>query len=234
MIPNHPAVVEAASWRIVTELCRRTPSLNIYQYHPGGGQNDCLALMHPTFGTVADLNRSGTFHARRRLDSGEPARDECWPVWEEVTQTPMQDLVNRASTQIGQAVPARLPASVPRVVVYRSMAAILALHAFAPVMWSCQSAFIDSSGVEGCGGHPLLASFPTAEAALRAEGQTDSERSGVGTWLVLRGDEPLLCLREDGRVWTLGGEAENVVVTYRRNRSILAVIYPLLATIADL
>ena len=234
MIPNHTAVVEAASWRIGTELCRRTPALSIYQYHPGGGQNDCLALLHPTLGTVADLNRSGTFHARRRLDTGEPARDECWPVWEEVTHTPMRDLVNRASAQIGQAVPARLPASVPRVVVYRSIAAILALYTFAPVMWSCQSAFIDSSDFGGCGSHPVLASFPAAEAALRAEVQTDSERSGVGTWLVLRGEEPLLCLREDGRVWTLDGEAENVVVTYGRSRRILAVVYPLLATIADL
>ena len=101
-------------------------------------------------------------------------------------------------------------------------------------MWSCQSAFIDSSGFEGCGSHPFLASFPAAKAALRAENQSDPERHVVGTWLVLRGEKPLLCLREDGRAWTLDGEAENLVSTYSRNRSLLAVIYPLLATVADL
>ncbi len=227
-------MVEAASWRIATELCRRTPVLRIYQYHPGGGQNDCLALMHPTLGMVANLNRNGTFHAQQQMDSGEPAREECWPIWDEVTHTPMCDLVNRASAQIGQDVPARLPASIPRVVVYRSVAALLALHAFAPVMWSCQSAFIDSSGFEGCGSHPALAAFSAAEAALRAEDESDLERNVVGTWLVLRGEEPQLCLREDGRVWRMDGEAENVVSTYRRGRSILTIIHALLATTADL
>jgi hypothetical protein len=36
-------LMEIASWRLLTEMVRRSPDLRIYELHPGGGQYDCLA-----------------------------------------------------------------------------------------------------------------------------------------------------------------------------------------------
>ncbi len=49
----HPSVVEAASWRLGSELVRRHPHhLVLLRTHPGDGQHDCLT---PTSGTVGKL-----------------------------------------------------------------------------------------------------------------------------------------------------------------------------------
>lgn len=43
---NDRSVLEAASWRLASELVRRHPdTTRLIRAHPGGGQSDCLWLV---------------------------------------------------------------------------------------------------------------------------------------------------------------------------------------------
>jgi T3SS (YopN, CesT) and YbjN peptide-binding chaperone 2 len=71
------SVLEAASWRLASELVRRHPStLRLIRAHPGGGQSDVLWLL-PSSGEVGDvrLNRAGSISVLSRFDG----REETWP-----------------------------------------------------------------------------------------------------------------------------------------------------------
>ncbi len=69
------SVLEAASWRLAAELCRRHPDrLRIYELHPGGGQYDCLsiAVAGESPRSLIQLNRNGSIHIEGRWDGRAP------------------------------------------------------------------------------------------------------------------------------------------------------------------
>lgn len=54
------SVLEAASWRLASELARRHPdTTRLIRAHPGGGQYDCLRVM-PTAGDKGDVQLTAT------------------------------------------------------------------------------------------------------------------------------------------------------------------------------
>ena len=70
-------IVEAASWRIATEICRRSPEIKIRHTRPGGGMYDCLSLVGPSK-SHAHFNRVGSFHVFNRLDGKD--LPDSWDV----------------------------------------------------------------------------------------------------------------------------------------------------------
>jgi hypothetical protein len=78
------SVLEAASWRLASELLRRHPdTTRLIRAHPRGGQSDCLWVL-PTAGKTGDLrlNRHGTIQVLERFD-GRPAGEWRPTEWDE-------------------------------------------------------------------------------------------------------------------------------------------------------
>src|SRR5579875_1503510 len=78
------SVVEAASWRLASELCRRHPGrARLFRGHPGGGMYDVLWIIGSGPGNHLDirLNRVGTIQVHGRFDGCPPE----WPAtpWDE-------------------------------------------------------------------------------------------------------------------------------------------------------
>ena len=71
-------VLEAASWRLASELVRRHPlTTRVPHTHPGGGQYDCLTITSPTgVGGAVQLNRNGTIQVHDRFDGRSDAEWE--------------------------------------------------------------------------------------------------------------------------------------------------------------
>src|SRR3954452_23260694 len=100
------SVLEAASWRLASELIRRHPEvLRLIRTHPGGGQSDCLWIM-PVSGERGDvrLNREGTIQILERFD-GRPA--ESWgPVeWDEYLRADPRSFLGEMEIAAGLPVP---------------------------------------------------------------------------------------------------------------------------------
>ncbi len=159
-------VVDAASWKIASELSRRSPGLVIRASHPGGGQYDCLSLHHHELGHVADINREGSFHVVRRLDD-RATTGSSWRIWSEVITLDSRRLVDQASHRIGQRVPAKLPPTTRRVLVYRLIAFIVGMNAFSGKRWTCSSGVHDSSGMEGSSIDPSFGRDRSLQPRLR-------------------------------------------------------------------
>lgn len=144
--PPHRTVVEAASWKLATDLVRRYPELSILRYHPGGGQYDCLAIRSNN-GLHIDLNRKGRIHIHS-LEGGSGN-----PNWEPVEwgmYLAADPRVFVAKLEQAARLPRvdALPITTPKVLTYRLLAAIARLHALAtPVEISMST--IDTSGYGG-------------------------------------------------------------------------------------
>src|SRR4051794_10708319 len=119
------SVLEATSWRLASELVRRHPdSLRLIRAHPGGGQSDCLWVL-PVSSGAGDvrLYRRGTIQILERFD-GRPA--ESWgPIeWDDYLRAAPRSFLLEMETAAGLSIPAQVPASTPRTLTYRILAAI--------------------------------------------------------------------------------------------------------------
>jgi len=83
------SLLEAASWRLASELVRRHPSaVRLIRAHPGGGQYDCLCVVPHETGLEGgvNLNRNGTIQVQHRFDGRTPQWD---PVeWDDYFGSP--------------------------------------------------------------------------------------------------------------------------------------------------
>ena len=226
-------LVDAASWRIATEICRRSPELLIRLLHPGGGQYDCLALMHPQRGTLAHLNRLGRLHVMARLD-GRQAGSGPTDIWRQLPTRDSRALVDTASTRIGQRVPRRLPATSPRVLTYRLIATLVGMHIFGPHVWTCRNVVHDSSGMERTYiDWPLLKRFPLVAAEVGQQGDEAQWQRAYTFWVLLKNNAPVLCLAEDGRAWDRNAHEHDVSAMYREGRRLAPLVWTLIGNHLD-
>ncbi|MBE7157340.1 MAG: hypothetical protein INR62_02685 [Rhodospirillales bacterium] len=226
-------VVEAASWRIATEICRASPSVLIRQTHPGGGQYDCLSLRDEAGRHFADLNRKGTLHIFARFDGREPEK-ESWDAWPELLRLDITELVAEMRRRLGQDLPTRLSSSTPRVLLYRFVAACLGMHAFARGRWSCVSVAHDSSGSEGCYVRPEAREFAGLSAELGGLASDWAAERAPHWWLLMKNDSPLLALCDNGRVGTLSGDTCSLPDIYRNSGGVAPALWHLLGPHLDL
>lgn len=197
------SVVEAASWRLASEMVRRHPTvLRLIRGHPGGGQSDCLWLL-PLAGDHGDvrLNRAGTIQVLERFD-GRPA--DGWPPtdWNEYLFAEPRGFLDRLEREAGLPTPSQVPGSTPRTLTYRVLAAVAATAFKSVHPIEIQQGFIDSSGYDA-GSNPNLDGFPIDPERLRAQPDDFYGESRYRFWIVVRDDVPVLAVDQaDGFAWT--------------------------------
>lgn len=162
----HPSsqLIEALSWKLVSELHRRHPDrFTVIETHPRGGQYDCLTLWVSNE-TVADLNREGGFHV---FSGGQSIpSQELWPI--ALTEGGIADVLNLMSEACRFPVPAPLPPTGLETLVYRVMAGVSAALVFEKDPWEWRNGQMDSSGSDDQGHRDKwFDAFPGAKEAAR-------------------------------------------------------------------
>lgn len=197
------SVVEAASWRLASELVRRHPTaLRLIRGHPGGGQSDCLWLL-PLVGEHGDirLNRVGTIQVLGRFD-GRPA-DEWRPTdWTEYLFADPRQFLDRLDRSAGLPSPSQVPSATPTTLTYRVLAAITATAFKTVHPVEIQEGYVDSSGYGG-GPNENLDAFPIDPQRLRPQPDDFFDQSGYRFWIVVRDGAPVLAIDQtDASAWT--------------------------------
>ena len=200
------SVLEAASWRLASELVRRHPaSTRLIRAFPGGGQYDVLWIQATEDIEKGDvrLNRNGTIQVHRRFD-GRPAKEDWSPTqWDEYLRADPHEFLVRLEELAGLPRPTQVPATTPTTLAYRILAAIAstAVKSVHPI--DIQSGYIDTDGYGG-GPNPVLDTFPNIPSELRRPQTEDFfDEPGYRFWVVHRDGEPVLVLEQnEGLAWT--------------------------------
>jgi hypothetical protein len=197
------SVVEAASWRLASELVRRHPTaLRLIRGHPGGGQSDCLWLL-PLVGEKGDLrlNRVGTIQVLDRFD-GRPA-DEWRPTeWADYLFADPRQFLDRLERSAGLPSSSQVPSATPTTLTYRVLAAITATAFKSVHPIEIQEGYVDSSGYDG-GPNENLDAFPIDPQRLRPRPDDFFDQPGYRFWIVVRDGVPVLAVDQaDATAWT--------------------------------
>jgi hypothetical protein len=197
------SVVEAASWRLASELVRRHPTVvRLIRGHPGGGQSNCLWLL-PLIDDKGDvrLNRVGTIQVLERFD-GRSAVGWRPTEWSEYLFAKPRGFLDRLEREAGLPTPSPIPGPTPRTLTYRVLAAIAA-SAFKSVHpIEIQQGFVDSSGYDA-GQNPSLDGFPIDPERLRSQPDDFFGEARYRFWIVVRDEVPVLAVDQaDAFAWT--------------------------------
>jgi len=228
------SLLEALSWRLLTETVRKSPKrLRIYEMHPGDGQYDCLALYTVEQDSLAYLNRVGSFtpFATLRDEGVGPVSAEPWKIWDELQyDSKPQKLVDELCQRIGLKPPQKLPPTTPPALIYRLIAELVSWTVGRPQLWECRSGYLDSSGWDGCGiRDEFFAPFEQARQRLEVREQNDFlDNPAYRFWFLLRDGEPMLCLETTGTVWNRHGESLEAFLAYQKEKR----LWPLIMRIA--
>lgn len=226
------SVLEAASWRLASELVRRHPTIRrLVRAHPGGGMSDCLWLL-PLTGEAGDvrLNREGTIQVLERFDG----RESTWEPtpWDEYLRADPRDFLDRLESSAGLPAPASVPASTPRTLTLRVLAAIAstAVKSVHPI--EIQPGMIDTSGYGGGPNRSAFEAFPGIPGRL-VDARPDDfyGHAGYRFWFVIRDDVPVLAFEQrEGLGWTPHHDAPvDIMDLYQESRRhLLTVVLKLL------
>lgn len=208
--------VQAQSWWLGSELVRRSSQLFLYEYHPGGGQYDCLGVVdggRPDRGAVIDLNRTGSLHVH------QPASCQA-ATWADVmAQDDPHEMVKRLE-RLARLTPTPRPVTTRRALTYRSIAHLLRATLDDRHRWEVRSAHSDSSGDGDGSGRDRRAWLALFEDARQAAGELPAAgwfgEPWSRTWLVLRRGEPVAALLDDARVFRSGRDPVDLMIEYRQ------------------
>ena len=190
------AVVEAASWRLASDLFRRHPTgTRLLRAHPGGGQADLLWIIG---GTDSDLdirlNRHGTIQVHGRADG---RAEYLWPAtsWADYLEADPDDFVARLEDAAGLGAPQPELAPTPPSVTYDVLAALAALGVGDAPGITIEQGFIDTSGYGG-GRTTSLDRFAIPAALLEARPDDLFGEPRYRWWVACRGREPFVALEQ--------------------------------------
>jgi hypothetical protein len=220
------SVLEAASWRLASELVRRHPdTTRLIRAHPGGGQSDCLWIL-PTAGSTGDirLNREGTIQVLERFDGRPPGN---WEVadWDEYLRADPRQFLNHLEIAAGLPIPSHVPASQPWTLICRVLAAIAATAVKTVHPIDIQPGMIDTSGYGGGPNEALDVFTAIPPELLRPREDDFYGHAGDRFWIVFRDDAPILAFEQrQGLAWTSHHSvAFDVVALYEESRRHLLV-----------
>ena len=198
------SLLEAASWRLASELALRHPdTTRLIRAHPGGGLSDCLWFL-PTTGAKGDfrLNRNGRIQVLERFDGRVPG----WPPteWDAYFRADPRRFLRELEAAAGLPAPSTTPPSTPRTLTLRVLAALagMGLKSIEPV--EIVPGMIDTSGDGGGVNDEAFEAFPAIPREARVP--QDDDLFGHGEyrfWFVRRGDEYVLALEQGAALaWT--------------------------------
>lgn len=230
------SVLEAASWRLASELVRRHPSsTRIVHSRPGGGQHDCLTIASGNGepGTV-QLNRSGTIQVHERFD-GQPGSEWEPTGWDEYLRADPRAFLDRLERAAGLPAPQHVPRSDPMTLTYRVLAALAATAVKSVHPIDIQPGYFDTAGYGG-GANDALGDFPAIPDRLLHDQAGDLfGLAGYRFWVVHRDRVPILAFEQDGGMaWTPHhDDGFDVMGLYRLSRRNLIVTALELLRMAD-
>lgn len=198
------SMLEAASWRLASELSRRHPfTTRLIRAHPGGGQSDCLWFL-PTTDGPGDLrlNRNGTIQVLERFD-GRPAD---WPPteWDDYFRADPREFLGRLEGAAGLPSPQQVPAATPRTLTLRVLAAIASTGMKSVHPIEIVPGLTDTSGYGGGPNRTAFESFASIPTELLAAEPDDLfGEPGYRFWFVFRDDVPVLAFEQNQALaWT--------------------------------
>lgn len=203
--------VIAQSWWVASELARRHPDLVIHEMHPGGGMYDCLALLSPgDLQPFIQLNRVGTIHVM--------STPEYRTTWTEALEARSPHAVVKEIEQVaGLRMPAKAPASTPRTLAYRFIAATLNATANDRHRWDARNEFIDSSDDNPTVLNGYLAGFPEVRRSLLTTPQIGLWHEPESHyWAILCDETPVAIVSIEGIVYRPDRQI-NLAAEYRRH-----------------
>ena len=230
------STLEAASWRLASELVRRHPqTTRILHTHPGDGQYDCLTITSPTMATgTIQLNRNGTIQVHQRFDGGPDVQWEP-TSWDKYLGADPRLFLDRLEHAAGLPTPQHVPPSVPMTLTYRVLAAVAATAVKSVHPVEIHSGYLDTSGYGG-GPNEALDLFPAVPTELRRARDTDLfGEPGYRFWIVLRDHVPILAFeQEQGVVWTPHHtEGTDLLGLYKQSRRNILIVTLELLRLAD-
>ena len=213
-------VIEALSWKLVSELHRRHPKkFTVIETHPGGGMYDCLCLYAVNESTsIASLNRAGSFQVHDEYNRNIP-HEELWQA--SLSEDGIAKLLDQMSNVCDFTIPAKIPPTKPETLVYRIMASVSAALIFEKEPWSWRNGQFDSSGWCGQEDHDLwFKAFPGTEQALRADTHNQTMGKKYNYWFLIKDNKPTACLSKAGLHWDAEGNETDLARAFSQDRNI--------------
>jgi len=197
------SLLEAASWRLASELVRRHPStIRLIRAHPAGGLYDLLWLKPCVSGSRGSisLNRNGTIQVPDRFD-GRPS-DWGLTEWDEYFRADPREFLIRLEAAAGLPAPGQLPAATPMTLTLRVLAAIAATGVKSVHPIEIVPGMIDTSGYGGGPNEEAFESFSSIPRELR-EPSGPYLDGDYRFWFVYRNDVPVLAFEQSKALaWT--------------------------------
>lgn len=182
------SVIDAASWRLATELVRRHPTTTmLVRTFPGDGMYDCLTI-RSSIGAPGhiDLNRNGRMHIHHRFD-GRPVHWEP-AEWDTYLRADPRGFMHLLESAAGLPAPSTVPASTASTIILRVLATLQATNFKTVKRIDIQHGCDDTDDGYAV---PLRAFLfiPPEAVAGRAELYG---HPGAKFWIVTHGDKPML------------------------------------------
>jgi hypothetical protein len=180
-------LVNARSWWIATELCRRHAQLSIGEWLGGERPQDSLGLYDEIRGSrIIDINRAGDLSVGSPGSAAEP--ELRWP---QVFMAPARTAVLALERAAGLAAPAKPLRTAGSLLTYRLITTLVAAGATATRPCEVRSAF--PMGPEHTPAEHLFHDFRGAAERRRGAGTTPVGDAAHGFWSVQRNGE-VACL----------------------------------------
>jgi len=201
-------VIEAASWRLASELMRRHPNgARLFRGHPGSGQYDVLWIVGvPNPGVDVRLNRTGTIQVHGRADGG---REIQWQPtsWIEYLGSDSRAFIQRLEAAAGWPGPAEVPPSTPETLTYRVLAALAAMGTKTVHPIGIAQGYIDTSGYGG-GPNTALRDFSIPSHLTDVRSEDFYGEPGYRFWLPCRDGAPFAAIEQtSATAWFLNRSA---------------------------